>query len=97
MIADALTKGIRAIELLVVHNVRELGGTISGDSFFWNLGAAADRAPEIVSAQITTTSKRACLVLPREYCENYDFAINRAEVGAAILDCVGALTTVQSH
>jgi hypothetical protein len=93
MIADALTKGIRAIELLVVHNVRELGGTINGSSFFWNFGAAADRPPEIVSAQITTNTHRACLVLPREYCENYASANSRAEVGAAILDCVGLLTT----
>ena len=92
MIADTLTKGLRAIKLLLVQNVRELGGTINGDSFLWNYGAATDRAPEIISAQITTNLKRACLVLPREYCENYSSAINRAEVGAAILDCVGALT-----
>ena len=92
MIADALTKGIRAIELLVVHNVRELGGSINGSSFRWNFEAATDRPPEIISAQITTNSRRACLVLPREYCENYANANNRTEVGVAILDCVGVLT-----
>ena len=93
MVASALQNGIRMIELLVVHNVRELGGTINGDGFTWNFGAAIDRAPEIVSAQITTNTRRACLVLPREYCENYASAVNRVEVSAAILDCVGVLTS----
>jgi len=92
MTTAELKNGIRNIELTIVYNVRELGDTIAGSSFVWNYSVAHDNPPEIVFARITTNTKTACLVLPREYCQDCAITISRPEVCEAILDCVGFLT-----
>ena len=88
MIAAELNIGIRTIELVVIASVRELGGKILEDSFDWNYGAANGTSPEMVFARITANGKIACLVLPREYCEDSATAVSRMEVWDAINNCV---------
>ena len=92
MITAELKSGIRNIQFALSYEVRERGGTITGDSFVWSYSAANDRPPEIVSARIISEAKMGCLVLPRECCEDSAIAIGRTEVWAAIVDCAKALT-----
>ena len=91
MIAAELKNGIRNIELAVISNVREHGGKITENSFVWKHGGDNDTLPEIVSARITVNAKIACLILPREYCEDSAGTVSRKEVCEAIDECVGFL------
>ena len=87
MTEGQLKSGIRNIESIVISNVRERGGNITGKSFVWNHGVSKDRPPEIVSARITVNARTACLILPRECCED-SATVTRSEVCEAIDDCV---------
>ena len=91
VIADELKSGIRNIELAVISSVRERGGSITGESFVWKHGADDDRPPALVSARITTNARTACLILPREYCEESASKVSRTEVWDAINICVEIL------
>ena len=91
MIAAELKSGIRNIELAVISTVRERGGNITGESFVWKHSADGDAPPELVSARITTNARTACLILPREYCEESASKVSRTEVWDAINNCVEIL------
>ena len=91
MITDELKNGIHNIELALISNVRRHGGKILEDSFEWNYGLANEASPEIVFARISANGRRACLILPREYCEDSALKVNRSEVWDAIQDCLVSL------
>ena len=91
MITAELKNGIRNIELAIISSVRERGSYITGDSFVWKYGAQNDTPSELVSARITANARIACLILPREYCEDSANKVSRVEVWDAINNCVEIL------
>jgi hypothetical protein len=93
MIAAELKRGIRNIELAVISNLRERGGSITGKSFVWNHGIDNDTPRQIICAHITANARIACLILPRECCEDSASTVNRKEVREAIEECVAFLAT----